>query len=104
MFHHCVHGPSTHHPALFVREEIDRIVDLELGADDYMSKPFHPREQLASMRAIVRSGPHRFAQARATQFAVTGLTVDPSARSIHFPDGCSTLPTLSLNAKRRSGL
>ncbi|MGZ3306094.1 MAG: response regulator [Asticcacaulis sp.] len=35
-------------------EEIDRIVGLELGADDYMSKPFHPRELLARIRAVLR--------------------------------------------------
>ncbi len=35
-------------------EDIDRIVGLELGADDYMSKPFHPRELLARVRAVMR--------------------------------------------------
>ena len=35
-------------------EEIDRIVGLELGADDYMAKPFHPRELLARIRAVLR--------------------------------------------------
>ena len=35
-------------------EEIDRIVGLELGADDYMAKPFHPRELLARIRAVMR--------------------------------------------------
>jgi two-component system response regulator CpxR len=35
-------------------EEIDRIVGLEIGADDYLSKPFNPRELVARMRAILR--------------------------------------------------
>ncbi|MFC6047380.1 response regulator, partial [Methylobacterium hispanicum] len=35
-------------------EEIDRIVGLELGADDYLTKPFNPRELLARIRAILR--------------------------------------------------
>lgn len=35
-------------------EDIDRIVGLELGADDYLSKPFNPRELVARMRAILR--------------------------------------------------
>ena len=35
-------------------EEIDRIVGLEMGADDYLPKPFNPRELLARMRAVVR--------------------------------------------------
>jgi DNA-binding response OmpR family regulator len=37
-------------------EEADRIVGLELGADDYLAKPFHPRELLARMRAVLRRG------------------------------------------------
>ncbi len=35
-------------------DEVDRIVGLELGADDYLSKPFNPRELLARIRAILR--------------------------------------------------
>ncbi|MEM9129243.1 MAG: response regulator [Pseudomonadota bacterium] len=35
-------------------DEIDRIVGLEIGADDYLGKPFHPRELLARVRAILR--------------------------------------------------
>src|ERR1700712_2486051 len=37
-----------------VSEETDRIVGLELGADDYLTKPFNPRELLARIRAILR--------------------------------------------------
>src|ERR1700754_1780060 len=37
-----------------VSEETDRIVGLELGADDYVTKPFNPRELLARVRAILR--------------------------------------------------
>src|SRR4051812_7982918 len=35
-------------------EEIDRIIGLEMGADDYLAKPFNPRELLARIRAILR--------------------------------------------------
>lgn len=35
-------------------DEVDRIVGLEIGADDYMCKPFHPRELVARLRAIIR--------------------------------------------------
>jgi len=35
-------------------EEIDRIIGLEIGADDYLTKPFHPRELLARVRAVLR--------------------------------------------------
>ena len=37
-------------------EEIDRIIGLEIGADDYLGKPFNPRELLARIRAILRRG------------------------------------------------
>src|SRR5260221_1330912 len=37
-----------------VAEETDRIIGLELGADDYLAKPFNPRELLARIRAVLR--------------------------------------------------
>jgi len=37
-----------------VGEEVDRIVGLEMGADDYLNKPFHPRELLARIKAVLR--------------------------------------------------
>lgn len=37
-------------------EEVDRIVGLEVGADDYLAKPFNPRELLARIRAVLRRG------------------------------------------------
>ena len=48
---------STRLPVIMLTargEDIDRIVGLELGADDYMPKPFNPRELLARIRAILR--------------------------------------------------
>ena len=39
-------------------EDADRIVGLELGADDYLPKPFNPRELLARVRAVLRRPPH----------------------------------------------
>src|ERR1035438_9320220 len=43
-------------------DDIDRIVGLELGADDYLSKPFNPRELVARMRAILRRASNRAAR------------------------------------------
>ena len=46
-------------PVIFLtarNEEIDRVLGLELGADDYMSKPFSPRELAARVRARLRRG------------------------------------------------
>src|SRR5690242_10714835 len=46
-------------PVIFLTarsEEVDRIVGLELGADDYVAKPFSPREVTARVRAVLRRG------------------------------------------------
>lgn len=52
------HGPATRGlPVLMLSahgEEIDRVLGLELGADDYVSKPFSPRELLARVRSLLR--------------------------------------------------
>ncbi len=66
-------------------EEIDRIVGLELGADDYMAKPFNPRELVARIRAILRRAePPPEARRR---LAVGPLTVDLDARAVVGADG-----------------
>jgi DNA-binding response OmpR family regulator len=47
------------HPVLMVTartEEVDRVIGLELGADDYVTKPFSPRELIARVRALARRG------------------------------------------------
>jgi DNA-binding response OmpR family regulator len=49
-------------------EDIDRIIGLEIGADDYLAKPFNPRELLARIRAVLRRG------AEATPSAAAGAT------------------------------
>ena len=50
-------GPTAHIPILMLtahNDDVDRIVGLELGADDYLTKPFNPRELLARIRTIMR--------------------------------------------------
>jgi two-component system OmpR family response regulator len=70
-------------------EETDRIVGLELGEDDYVQKPFNPRELLARIRAILRrtngEGPALEADARPIQFA--GWILEPGRRRLLNPDG-----------------
>ena len=61
-------------------EEIDRVVGLELGADDYVVKPFSVRELVARIRAIQRRG--RTGTARRGPIVIDGLSLDPSARVV----------------------
>jgi two-component system, OmpR family, response regulator len=69
-------------------EETDRIIGLELGADDYVPKPFNPRELLARMRAVLRRTADRTErrlddQASALRFA--GWTLEPARRRLLNP-------------------
>jgi OmpR family response regulator RpaB len=63
-------------------EVLDRVVGLELGADDYLPKPFEPRELLARLQTILRrSGPRQAALARRQLFA-DGLAIDLDRRQV----------------------
>ena len=60
-------------------EDVDKIVGLELGADDYLAKPFNPRELLARIRAVLRRGA---ADATRARFTAGILAVDYDAREV----------------------
>jgi DNA-binding response OmpR family regulator len=60
-------------------DPLDRVVGLELGADDYLPKPFEPRELLARVRAILR---RRGAAAHAEVLRFGRLEIDKSAREV----------------------
>jgi two-component system, OmpR family, response regulator CpxR len=67
-------------------EDVDRIVGLELGADDYLAKPFNPRELVARIHAILRraKSPHRTDSERDPPVIAGDLVVDPSRREASY--------------------
>ncbi len=70
-------------------EETDRIIGLELGADDYLPKPFNPRELLARIRAVLRRTSERAAKRQAAPVPVrfAGWTLDPVRRRLLNSEG-----------------
>jgi len=76
-------------------DEADRIVGLEIGADDYLPKTFSTRELLARLRAVMRRSTHTSTQkhddGREAEIVVGKLRVDPNTRSAVFDDQPLTL-------------
>jgi len=71
-------------------EETDRIVGLEMGADDYLAKPFSPRELLARIKSVLRrtrSLPGNLAPETLSAFRFAGWTLDVATRNLTAPDG-----------------
>ena len=69
-------------PVLFVTardDEVDRVLGLELGADDYLTKPFSPRELVARVKAILRRADGR---PTARPIELGALVVDPATRRV----------------------
>jgi len=63
-------------------EDVDRIIGLELGADDYLPKPFNPRELAARIRAILRRYEPRPAVASG-RLEMNGVTIDAGTREVY---------------------
>lgn len=71
-------------------EETDRIVGLEMGADDYVAKPFNPRELLARIKSVLRrtrSLPGNLEPEAAKALRFGGWTLDIATRNLTAPDG-----------------
>jgi len=71
-------------------EETDRIVGLEMGADDYLAKPFNPRELLARVKSVLRRArtlPGAAVPAETDAVRFSGWTLEMRARHLVAPDG-----------------
>src|SRR6202041_758728 len=77
-------------------EETDRIIGLELGADDYVPKPFNPRELLARIRAVLRRSSERAekkVEPSGKNMRFAGWTLVPARRRLLNPDGAEVALT-----------
>lgn len=63
-------------------DDVDRIVGLEIGADDYLPKPFNARELTARMRAVLRRVPPAGQGVETAPMIVDDVTLDPGARTV----------------------
>jgi two-component system, OmpR family, response regulator len=81
-------------------ESIERVVGLELGADDYVTKPFDLRELLARIRSVLRRSANTVVEHAAIGHAITavpfqfeGFKLEPDARRLTAADGCEVALT-----------
>ncbi len=77
-------------------EEIDRVVGLTIGADDYVTKPFSPRELVARVRAVLRRRRPGLADTDAV-LGFDGITIDPEKREVVVDDGQLDLSSLEFD-------
>ncbi|MDE1993515.1 MAG: response regulator transcription factor [Rhizobiaceae bacterium] len=79
-----------------LREDVDRIIGIELGADDYVTKPFNPRELLARIKALLRRASYISGDAVSDgmrKLTFSGWVVDPRHRQVTDPDGAEVSMT-----------
>jgi two-component system phosphate regulon response regulator OmpR len=77
-----------------LKEDVDRIIGLEIGADDYLGKPFNPRELIARIKAVLRRHGEAAPQtAEKKTYRFEGFTADPQTRRVIDPEGIDVVLT-----------
>jgi two-component system OmpR family response regulator len=77
-----------------LKEDVDRIIGLEIGADDYLGKPFNPRELVARIRAVLRRSTDLAEVPPATtSYRFAGFAAAPDTRSLIDPEGAAIVLT-----------
>ncbi len=74
-------------------DEIDKVLGLELGADDYLTKPFNPRELVARIKAILRRSERGGISPAGKSILLGNLKIDPSSREVYVADRLLDLRT-----------
>jgi len=74
-------------------DDVDNIVGLELGADDYMTKPYNPRELVARVKAVLRRGGGNGRDPAAAVLRAGPRVIDPARREAHLGDKLLELRT-----------
>jgi DNA-binding response OmpR family regulator len=67
-------------------EDIDKIIGLEVGADDYMTKPFNPRELVARVKSILRRAAPERRKSESEELQHGNLTINAGKREVHVGD------------------
>ncbi|MBU1176139.1 MAG: response regulator [Alphaproteobacteria bacterium] len=72
-----------------LKDDVERVIGLEMGADDYVTKPFNPRELLARIRAVLRRQAFggTLAQPLGQEYQFAGWQLDIRTRRLHDPNG-----------------